>query len=386
MQTYTYKRHWKFVLLIFAFIIGIISLTYTAKLVKKMDAEERKSMEIWAEAISYFASTETQGQFENIKFYEKIISQNTTIPVILCDTHDSIYSAHNFSDRQEKDKSYLKKRIEKMAKQHEPIVIYLPAGKKNTLYYGDSAILRQLSIYPYVQLGVISVFIAIAYFAFSSSRKAEQNRVWVGMAKETAHQLGTPISSLMAWIEILSENEQKGSYYKEMQKDVLRLQTVAERFSKIGSIPELPLSDLARVLKKSVNYMQTRISDKIRIELVFENFEKLVLPLNASLFNWVIENILKNAVDAIQDSGMIKISVLQLERQASIRISDTGKGISKRKQKVIFKPGYTSKKRGWGLGLSLVKRIIEGYHKGKIVVESSEINKGTTFKITLPIT
>lgn len=384
MQTYTHKRHWKFVLLVFAFIIGILSLTYTAKLVKKIDAEERKSMEVWAEAISYFASTETQGQFENIKFYEKIISQNTTIPVILCDTHDSIYSAHNFSPRQENDKNYLKKRVEKMAKQHEPIVIELPGGKKNTLYYGDSTILRQLSIYPYVQLGIISVFIAIAYFAFSSSRKAEQNRVWVGMAKETAHQLGTPISSLLAWIEILSVDKEN-KYMKEMQKDILRLQTVAERFSKIGSVPDLPLSDLVQVLKKSLSYMKTRISDKIKIELTFENFNSLLLPLNASLFNWVIENVLKNAVDAIQDDGVIKISVSKTEKQAIIRINDTGKGISKRKQQMIFKPGYTSKKRGWGLGLSLAKRIVEQYHKGKIIVESSEIKIGTTFKISLPI-
>lgn len=381
-KNYTYnKRKWKFILLIFAFVIGIISTTYTGALVKKIKHEEKKSMELWAEAISYLANVD--GEIENINFYAKIIQQNTTIPIILCNNNDSVSETRNLNINREIDYNYLQNRIKKMKKQHSPIIINLPGGKKNTIYYEDSTILKQLSIYPYIQLGIISIFIAIAYFAFSSSRKAEQNQVWVGMAKETAHQLGTPISSLMAWVEILKTNKQE--YSKEIEKDINRLETIAERFSKIGSTPELPITNLVDVLKSSVAYMQLRTSDKVKIQLTFADNNDIMIPLNSSLFNWVVENVLKNAVDAIQNKGAIKINVSQSDKQIFIRISDNGKGIAKNKQKIIFKPGYTSKNRGWGLGLSLAKRIIEQYHKGKIMVENSETNKGTTFKISLPV-
>ncbi len=379
MQTYTNKRNWKVALLIFAILIGIVSVSYTNKLVKQMKAEEIKNMEVWAEATRYLANENVQ----NMKFYCNIIEHNTTIPIILCDNNDSIAYTYNINSKKINDNEYLQKRIQKMKEQHPPIIINFQGGK-NTLYYEDSTILKQLHIYPYVQLSIIAIFIAIAYFAFSNARKAEQNRVWAGMAKETAHQLGTPISSLMAWSEFLKADNNTNKYADEIDKDINRLQVVAERFSKIGSQPELSLCNLSDLLQRSLKYMQSRTSDKIKFSFTSETDEKIIM-LNHSLFTWVIENILKNAVDAIKDKGDINIHLSENEKYVSIKISDTGKGIPKNKYKMVFQPGYTSKTRGWGLGLSLAKRIVEQYHKGKIMVEHSEINKGTTFRINLPI-
>lgn len=382
MKVYTYKNYWKLALLLIALVIGVLSLTYTNRLVKKMAIEERKNMEIWAQATSYLADTD--GQDENLNFYYNIITKNTTIPVILCDENDSIVAALNTKENIPENRKFLRKLIFKMEEEHEPIVVDLLGGDINTIYYEDSTILKQLTIYPYVQLGVITLFILVAYFAFSYSRKAEQNKVWVGMSKETAHQLGTPISSLMAWLEILEQTTENHEYLQEMQKDIHRLETITDRFSKIGSAPELPLSDLPKVMDQSIAYMKTRTSSNVVFEYSFTEVADLIIPLSKSLFNWVIENIIKNAVDAIGGKGTITISIAETDSEAIIRIKDTGKGISKSRQRTIFKPGYTSKERGWGLGLSLARRIIEQYHKGKIQVEYSEINQGTTFKITLP--
>lgn len=382
MKVYTYKNYWKFALLLIALIIGILSLTYTNKLVKKMSIEERKNMEIWAQATSYLADTD--GQDENLNFYYNIITKNTTIPVILCDGNDSIIASVNTKANTPENQKFLRKLIFKMEEEHEPIVVDLYGGEINIIYYEDSTILKQLSIYPYVQLGVISLFILVAYFAFSYSRKAEQNQVWVGMSKETAHQLGTPISSLMAWLEILEQNKENHEYLQEMQKDIHRLETITDRFSKIGSAPELPLSDLGKTMDQAIAYMKTRTSTNVKFEYDFSEVSDLIIPLSKSLFNWVVENIIKNAVDAMGGKGTITILLDENDNEAIIRIKDTGKGISKTKQRTIFKPGYTSKERGWGLGLSLAHRIIEQYHKGKIQVEESEINQGTTFKIVLP--
>jgi len=382
VKVYTYKNYWKLALLLIALVIGVLSLTYTNRLVKKMAIEERKNMEIWAQATSYLADTD--GQDENLNFYYNIITKNTTIPVILCDENDSIVAALNTKENIPENRKFLRKLIFKMEEEHEPIVVDLLGGDINTIYYEDSTILKQLTIYPYVQLGVITLFILVAYFAFSYSRKAEQNKVWVGMSKETAHQLGTPISSLMAWLEILEQTTENHEYLQEMQKDIHRLETITDRFSKIGSAPELPLSDLPKVMDQSIAYMKTRTSSNVVFEYSFTEVADLIIPLSKSLFNWVIENIIKNAVDAIGGKGTITISIAETDSEAIIRIKDTGKGISKSRQRTIFKPGYTSKERGWGLGLSLARRIIEQYHKGKIQVEYSEINQGTTFKITLP--
>jgi len=312
------------------------------------------------------------------------MTSNTTIPVILCDSADNIVSAVNLNPDKENDDKYLRKLIVKMAERHEPIIIHFLDNDVNTIYYDDSTILKQLALYPYVQLGVISIFIFVAYFAFSASRKAEQNQVWVGMSKETAHQLGTPISSLMAWLEILDQSDENHDYVVEMQKDILRLQTITERFSKIGSVPELPLSDVANTLESAIKYMQSRTSSNVVIAYHANAKSGVILPLSKPLFNWVIENLIKNSVDAMNGKGNITVTLDETDKEVVIRVSDTGKGIPKNHQKTIFKPGFTSKERGWGLGLSLSRRIIEEYHNGKIFVESSEINQGTTFKLTLP--
>jgi signal transduction histidine kinase len=382
MNFYTHKRQWKVVLFVIAVVIGVLSLTYTGRLVRKMQSEERKNMEIWAEAQAEIANTENLNQ--EINFYLKILSTNTTIPVILVNDNNEIIYTANIKKSKTNNEKYLSQKLKKMEDRHEPIIINLPDNSKNIIYYDDSIILKQLSIYPYVQLGVISLFILMSYMAFSSSRKAEQNQVWVGMSKETAHQLGTPISSLMAWVEILDQYDDNKSYTKEMAKDINKLQMIAERFSKIGSTPELVISDLRKTLIAAVDYMKIRTSKNITFNLIFEVSDELFLPLNNSLFHWVIENLVKNAVDAMSGKGTITIKLIENKKDAVIEFSDTGKGISKSKHKWIFNPGYTSKERGWGLGLSLTKRIIENYHKGKIFVLNSEINKGTTFKILLP--
>ncbi len=382
MNFYSQKRKWKLALFFVAIVIGVLSLSYTRQLVEKMKVEENKRMVLWAEATRYLANNEDLGQ--NINFYLNVITNNTTIPVILTDGNDSIITSLNLKKDKEKDLKYQAKMIQHMKSQQEPIEILFLDGGKNIIYYEDSSILRQLAIYPYVQLGIISLFILISYLAFSSSRKAEQNRVWVGMSKETAHQLGTPISSLMAWVEILGQNEQNKEYIHEISKDVNRLEMIADRFSKIGSLPELPLSDLRKTLEAAIDYMKTRTSKNIQFNIHYNTASEVILPLNKSLFHWVIENLVKNSVDAMEGKGSITIYLVENLKEASIEITDTGKGISKGKHKTIFNPGYTSKDRGWGLGLSLAKRIIENYHGGKIFVLNSEIDKGTTFKITLP--
>ena len=379
---YTKKKQWKVALFIAAIIIGVLSLSYTNQLVRKMEAEERKNMEIWAEAQALLANTENFDQ--DINFYLNIISKNTTIPVILANDNDSILTPRNIPTNKENNLKYLKKKQEKMRAGHKRIEIDLLDGTKNYIYYEDSTILKQLSIYPYVQLGIISLFIVIAYMAFSSSRKAEQNQVWVGMSKETAHQLGTPISSLMAWVAILEQNDENRAYISEMEKDINRLEMIAERFSKIGSVPELPLTDLQKTLDSAIGYMKTRTSKNIEFILDFNTSGDVIIPLNNSLFHWVIENLVKNSVDAMEGKGSITVKLLENENEAIIEFSDTGKGIPKGKQKTIFNPGYTSKERGWGLGLSLVKRIVENYHQGKIFVLNSEVNLGTTFRLILP--
>jgi signal transduction histidine kinase len=384
MNFYTYKKRWKVLLFLAAASIGLLSLYYTNILVKKMSNEERKRMMIWAEATRQISISELD---QEINFYLNVIQNNTTIPVILTNIRDSITSSSNsinLPPKREHDNLYLQKRLMEMKEAHEPIIIQLNDNDRNYIYYDDSTILKQLSYYPFVQLSVIALFIAVAYLAFSSSRKAEQNQVWVGMSKETAHQLGTPISSLMAWIEILHQNDQDETYIAEMQKDIDRLMMITDRFSKIGSLPDLPLNDLGKTIENAVNYMRTRTSANVAINIKNLAGAPIILPLNTSLFNWVIENLIKNAVDAMDGKGAITITIEEQNKHAVILVSDTGKGLPKNKFKTIFNPGYTSKDRGWGLGLSLAKRIIENYHRGKIMVHSSEINIGTTFKIILP--
>jgi signal transduction histidine kinase len=280
------------------------------------------------------------------------------------------------------DSTYLKKQLDEMKLEHAPIKIPV-FNEEQYIYYHNSTLLSKLTYYPYVQLTVIALFIIIAYLAFSASRNAEQNQVWVGMAKETAHQLGTPLSSLMGWLEYLRSTGLEESTAIEIAKDIHRLETVTDRFSKIGAKPKLAPSPIAEVVEHSLNYLRSRVSNKVDVDFQMQCNEQTLVPLNQPLFEWVIENIVKNAVDAMEGEGKISVLISEKGKNIFIDIEDSGKGIPKGDFKRIFRPGFTTKTRGWGLGLSLAKRIIEQYHNGKIFVKNSEINKGTTFRIAL---
>lgn len=379
MNIYRKKIIWKYFLLLSAVIIGLGSLLYTNRLVEKLAAEERKKVELWAKATNLVVNYEIED--ECLEFVFTVIKDNVTVPVILVE-NDSIILYNNIDTlRVKNNPNYLDKQLAVMMDENPPIEIPLP-DKKQYLYHGRSTILTALIYYPYIQLGVILLFILVAYFAFSSSRKAEQNQVWVGLSKETAHQLGTPISSLMAWIEMLRLKNIDPGIIDELSKDVLRLNKITDRFSKIGSQPALIPDNLLEIVQNTMNYLRTRSSDKIQFELECRD-DEVIVPLNAPLFEWVMENVCKNAMDAIEGEGLIKISITTTSQFIIIDIADNGKGIPKAKQKTIFKPGFTTKKRGWGLGLSLTKRIVEEYHQGKILVAGSELGSGTTIRIML---
>ncbi len=383
MSIYTKKQRWKLFLFLAAIIIGSVSLLYTNYLVDKLDQEERKKIELWAEATNQLANS-GMGPVNNI-LATRIIQENTTIPIILTDEVGEIIGTRNIHESLQNNK-HMQRHLESMKKEHEPIQIEVKMNGEviltQYLYYEDSYLLKQLRFYPTLQLLVIFLFIFVSYIAFSRSRRSEQNQVWAGMAKETAHQIGTPLSSMMAWLEILKTKPELDDITTELDKDIQRLETITERFSKIGSKPKLEMENISNVLMNTIGYLQHRLSDKVKIDLSTEN-PQLEIPLNAVLFEWVVENICKNSVDAMKGVGEINIELEEDENYLKIHISDTGKGISKSAFKSIFKPGFTSKKRGWGLGLSLTKRIIEDYHSGKIYVKSSEIDKGSTFCISL---
>ena len=376
---YTRKKTWKFWLLIFAIIIGIFSLFVTNSLVKSLAYEEKKKIEIWAYATNQMVNISDDGNFS---LAIKVMESNENIPIILADENDSILNYRNLNPINEITDEYLQKQLVIMKEQNEPIEIQVFEDYKQLLYYKDSILLTRLKYYPMFQLGLITLFMFIAYLAFSSARKAEQNQVWAGMAKETAHQLGTPLSSLMAWVELLKSKEETKDMVLEMEKDVARLETITDRFSKIGSKPTLEDENIVQVVEEATNYLKSRLPEKVLIELHSEN-PSIIVPVSVVLLNWVIENICKNAVDAMKGEGLIKIEMEEDESHVKIQINDTGKGIEPELISSIFKPGVTSKKRGWGLGLSLSKRIIEEYHKGKIFVKSSVEGKGTTFSVLL---
>jgi len=382
LDFYSRKRRWKILLLLLAVVIGAGALFYTNWLVTNMAKEERKSVELWAKAVEQVNSVDIKSS-QDITFQNDIIVGNTTIPIILTDSLGNIGDSNNVSFSEKNKEKVLLRELQKMKAENEPIIISISETKKQYLYYGDSILLENLKFYPIVQFGVIILFILVAYVAFNSSRNAEQNQVWVGMSKETAHQLGTPISSLMAWVELLKMQNIDENLIQEFEKDTERLQKITERFSKIGSIPELIQTDVAETIRSTVEYLKTRSSVKVKFILDFDPGKKYEVPLNASLFSWVIENLCKNAIDAMNNAGIIQVSISEKADQLFIEVSDTGKGISKAYFKSVFEPGFTTKKRGWGLGLSLAKRIVENYHKGKIFLKQSEINKGTTFKIVL---
>lgn len=391
MDIYQKRRRGKILLLTIAILIGVGSLVYTSWLTEKMAEEERKKVELWAAATQEFIDvgieiTSPEMELLNTKFLNflnLINAQNTTIPIIIIEK-DSIFNTDaNIKYSPERKQEVLKAELKKMKEANDPIPIKLSEENVLMLYYRESSILRNLRYYPYIQLFVIVVFIIVAYFAFHATQKAEQNQVWVGMSKETAHQLGTPISSLMAWIEILKLQNVEQSLIEEFEKDIERLERITERFSKIGSKPELHPANVIDALSSTVKYLKSRSSDKVVFNTRFNENEHIEIPLNIALFSWVIENICKNAIDAMSNHGSITIDVKAKEEQVFIDITDTGKGVPKSQFTTIFQPGFSTKKRGWGLGLSLAKRIIENYHNGKIFIKWSEIGKGTTFRIIL---
>jgi len=380
VKIFGHKTFWKLFLLLIAVLVGMGSLIYTESLVSKLKVEERRNVQLWAEATRLISLPDTS---QNVEFLSTIIENNNTVPVILTDESDSIISVRNFDAHKSGDYRYIKEQLEKIKERNKPIVNNLEKGHYNLIYYKDSIILTMLIYYPYIQLGIIIFFILVSYLAFRSSRKAEQNQVWVGMSKETAHQLGTPTSSLAGWIEILEQKHPGISITKELALDVQRLEKITERFSRIGSKPVIKSDNIIGIISRTVDYLKLRTSSKVKIITDYNPDEKVVVPVNAALFEWVIENVFKNAVDSMEGSGEITVRITETERHALIDISDTGKGIPKSAFKKIFNPGFTTKQRGWGLGLSLAKRIIEEYHNGKIFVRHSEVGKGSCIRIVM---
>lgn len=381
MNIYTQKIRWKFLFFVMAVVIGLTSLIYTQRLVRELKTEERKKVELWAKATKQLIELDiTESDFE---FLFEVIENNNTVPVILVDALGDTISTRNLDPVRKNNPEYLHRQLKKMNQAYEPIEIELSNGEKNYIYYKDSFILTKLAWFPFIQLGVIVLFIFVSYYAFSATRKAEQNQVWVGLSKETAHQLGTPTSSLSAWVELLRMKKLDEKLVLEFEKDVNRLEKITERFSKVGSKPALVRSNLVKEILHTVQYIKNRSSKKVSFEFNFGEDEKIWIPLNTVLFEWVIENLCKNALDAIGSDGKIRISITNQTKVIYLDISDNGKGIPKSRFKTIFSPGYTTKERGWGLGLSLTKRIVEIYHGGNIFVKYSEINKGTTIRIIL---
>ncbi|MFL2569565.1 MAG: sensor histidine kinase [Flavobacteriales bacterium] len=382
INIYSTRKNWKIVLFIFATIICLASLTYTNKLVSDLDTEERKKIELWAEATNQLVNS-GMGPNNNI-LASRIMQENTTIPIILTNEVGEIIGNRNLPQRPNQE-AFLQRQLSIMMEQHEPIIIEAKMNGQviltQYLYYKDSYILSQLRFYPLLQLLVIFLYVGIAYLAFNRSKKSEQNLVWAGMAKETAHQIGTPLSSLIAWVEILKAKEGMTEISEEINKDVKRLETITERFSKVGSKPKLEKESIYEILNQTVSYLQDRLSSNVHLELD-NQCKDSTAPINSTLFEWVVENICKNAVDAMDGKGLIKITLFSDSDYLKIDISDKGKGLQKANFKRIFEPGFTTKKRGWGLGLSLSKRIIEEYHLGRLYVKSSS-KEGTTFRISL---
>ncbi len=376
---YESRRNLKYAFIIGAVLIAIASVVVSDMLIRKLAHEERVRMEIWTEAYRVLTTENTD---QNLMVVLRIIEGNTSIPVILCDDAGNILSHRNIDVRGSDEDDFLKRKVTEFKSKNPPISVEIGPNSYQYLYYDDSILLKRLLMYPYVQLSVVFVFILLAFLALASTKRAEQNKVWVGLSKETAHQLGTPISSLIAWIEYLKTKEVDGTYLYEMKKDVKRLEVIADRFSKIGSDPALKPLNVNEAIRSACDYMSTRISSKIRIETEFSD-QALFVMMNESLFSWVIENLTKNAVDAMEGQGVITFRTGSRKQRVWIEVTDTGKGIPKSRFQTIFNPGYTTKKRGWGLGLSLVRRIVETTPGSEIYVKSSEIGKGTTFRIEM---
>lgn len=400
---YDRQRTGKILFIFVSLAAIIVFLIISNNLVKSLASQERERMNVWAQATEKLAQADMDA---DVDFLLNIIAQNTSIPVMIADSAYNIIDYRNFNlpdkadtvgtpvfSLSEKNRAYLVERLkrpggetplETMAETNPHFIRVDALYSPQYIYYEDSILLKRLSLYPYVQLIVMVILIVIVYFALVYTKKAEQNRVWVGLSKETAHQLGTPISSLMAWSQYLEATGAQKEVTEEINKDVKRLSVIADRFSKIGSIPELKLEYLNQVVEQSLQYMRGRISDKVELRLNFPE-DDLGVAVSSSLFEWVMENLTKNAVDAMDGRGRLEITTGRDKDKAFIEIKDTGKGIQRKNFKTVFNPGYTTKKRGWGLGLTLVKRIIEVYHGGRIYVKESEVGRGTTFRIDLPL-
>ena len=363
-----------------SFIIVSLILWNTYDFFKLFKSEERTKMEVVASALKEFADNPNLNDDFNVE--SKVIDSNKNIPLILTDEEGEIIDSFNLDSIKALNPSYLLSQLEIMKQQNKPIEVSFLENKKQYIYYRNSNLLNKLTYYPLALILILTLFLAVIYMMFTSSKVAEQNKLWTGMAKETAHQIGTPLSSLLGWIAILKLENINTKYVDEIESDVHRLNTIANRFSKIGSLPELKKHNVYDITKSTYDYLESRSSKQISFS--FESKEKeLFSNLNIELFGWVIENLIKNAIDAMQGKGELSVHLTSDSKKVRIEVSDSGKGIPKSKFKQIFKPGYTTKKRGWGLGLSLSNRIVEDYHKGRIFVKKSELNKGTTFQIVL---
>ena len=375
--------NWRTILTIIAVTIVIATIFYSRYLANKISLDERQKVESWAEAQRFIAQA---GPEQDILFATIVISGQQTIPVIETDEHDSITSYHNLDSSDVRSgNNYLAGRLREY-KKNQPIITYLSSdsSKYNKYYYGESLLLKEIRYYPYVQLVIVALFILLALATLNARHKSIQNQLWAGMAKETAHQLGTPVSALQGWVEMLKETYSDPSMVVEMEKDVNRLKLVSDRFSKIGSTPQLDQRDLVEAVRQVMEYVKKRAPDKIQFNLDAGSVEGMMVPLATPLFDWVIENLLKNALDSMEGRGVINVNMQEQSSRVIIDITDSGKGIHSSHIRKVFNPGFTTKKRGWGLGLTLSKRIIEQYQKGSLFIKNSEPGKGTTFRIIIP--
>ena len=374
--------NWKTGLAVIAILIVSGTIFYSQYLARKIAREERQKVEQWIEAGKFLINSP---ELADTKLASMILTENKSIPIIETNEHDSITSYVNLDSAKALNIKYVEKKLKQFKSLHSPIEWTHPTDStiRNRYYYGESVLLNEVRYYPLVQLFIVGLFIIITFFSLRSSYRSVQNQVWAGMAKETAHQLGTPVSSLEGWIEMLKEKPENESIVRELEKDVNRLRLVSDRFGKIGSKPQLEKTDLVKQISTMIEYMRKRATEKINFSLNTHGQIEVNAMISPPLFDWVIENLLKNSLDAMEGKGSITVDIADAKDTVNIEITDTGKGISKKNITKVFKPGFTTKKRGWGLGLSLSRRIIQQYHKGEIFVKSSELGKGTTFKIVL---